>query len=206
MAKNTKTSSALGTAQNQPPLQSNPAPAPANPDQNGAVQEEITQLRLELEALRREKAQKESACGKDSQAPPIPRPRGSNFSLQEAMMLEDDNEQYKGLRHAVRDAVRFSGADCQRTWRKQDFVKLSAIKAVVLQRQPYFKKYEDEWPIGEFIRSHMKNMRAYQRRLEKEKAEDGKENENENQDENGDKNGDKNRDENQVEGNVERQQ
>ncbi|KIL67436.1 hypothetical protein M378DRAFT_9636 [Amanita muscaria Koide BX008] len=186
--KSAKTSSATGTAENQPPLQSvNPTANTPSGDQNGVLQEEKLCVK--------EKAQKETSFGKDSREPLIPRPRGSNFSLQEAMMLEDKDEQYKGLRRAVRDAVCLAGADCQRTWRQQDFVKLSAIKAVVLQREPYFKKYEDEWPVGEFIRVHMKNTRAYQRHLEKEKAED--------EDENG--NGDGNGDGNGNEGNVERE-
>jgi len=37
----------------------------------------------------------------------------------------------------------------------------------VIEREPYFRRYQDEWPIGEFIRTHLKHLRAYQRRLEK---------------------------------------
>ncbi|KIL54882.1 hypothetical protein M378DRAFT_18459 [Amanita muscaria Koide BX008] len=73
--KSAKTSSATGTAENQPPLQPvNPTANMPSGDQNGALQEEVTQLRLELEALRKEKAQKETSFGKDGREPLIPRP------------------------------------------------------------------------------------------------------------------------------------
>ncbi|KIL60656.1 hypothetical protein M378DRAFT_14010 [Amanita muscaria Koide BX008] len=131
-------------------------------DQSSALQAEVNRLQLEVESLRKDK---ETSQELD---PLIPRPSAPDFCLQEAMGLEDDKIKYKHLRRVVRESINISGADPKRTWRNQDFVKLAGIKHIVLEREPFFYQYEEEWPIAEFIRRNLKNVRAYRKHLENE--------------------------------------
>ncbi|KAM6490971.1 hypothetical protein JOM56_013591 [Amanita muscaria] len=150
-----------------------PATSSSAEDQSSTLQAEVNRLQRELESLRKEKDL--NSQQDDETDLLISRPFASDFCLQKAMGLVDDDIKYKYLRCVVRESVNISGADPKRTWRNQDFVKLAGIKHIVLEREPYFYRYTEEWPIAEFIRRNLKNVRAYQKQLESEVQTNGDE-------------------------------
>ncbi|KAF8229723.1 hypothetical protein L208DRAFT_1154457, partial [Tricholoma matsutake] len=114
----------------------------------------------ETNALRRTLAMKEHSTTTTMIPCPEKGVAGNGFNLQEAMGLADDGETYNLLRRAVRDLSAKAGLDCTVLWHRQPKELISKIIGAV-SRHGYFKQFPHGWPIEEFLKSNLKNKRAY---------------------------------------------
>ncbi|KAF9467060.1 hypothetical protein BDZ94DRAFT_1318888 [Collybia nuda] len=95
----------------------------------------------------------------------IPRPprgvAGDGYNLQAAMEIQDDTELYKAIRRCVRTLVGNAGLDPSVIWNRQPSVVISQIIRMAQSQHTYLKRFHNGWAVQEFIKSHLKNRRAY---------------------------------------------
>ncbi|KAF9457720.1 hypothetical protein BDZ94DRAFT_1326070 [Collybia nuda] len=98
----------------------------------------------------------------------IPRPprgvAGDGYNLQVAMELQDDTELYKAIRCCVCTLVANAGLDPLVFWNRQPSVVISQIIRMAQSQHTYLKRFHNGWAVQEFIKSHLKNRRAYARK------------------------------------------
>ncbi|CDO70666.1 hypothetical protein BN946_scf184761.g3 [Trametes cinnabarina] len=106
----------------------------------------------------------------------IPRPRGcagDGFNLREEMGLQGQPRLYRAIQRCVRAMVGRAGLDWRIPWRSQPKEEIVKIFRVARKRQPYLRRFTNDWATEEFAKQYLKNHRAYCRRKRYDLDEDG---------------------------------
>ncbi|KAF9800013.1 hypothetical protein IEO21_10457 [Rhodonia placenta] len=102
---------------------------------------------------------------------------GDGFNLQVEMGLEDDDRLYKSIRskltvslcnqhkRTIRTIANGSHLDWCLPWYRQDKTKIGRIMLLARKRQPYLERFARDWATEEFLKSHLKNKRHYNKRM-----------------------------------------
>lgn len=90
---------------------------------------------------------------------------GDGFNLQVEMGLEDDDRLYKSIRRTIRTIANGSHLDWCLPWYRQDKTKIGRIMLLARKRQPYLERFARDWATEEFLKSHLKNKRRYNKRM-----------------------------------------
>ncbi|TBU31205.1 hypothetical protein BD311DRAFT_752850 [Dichomitus squalens] len=97
----------------------------------------------------------------------VPRPRGSagdGFSLQAEMGLLDNIARYRSIQRTVRDLIGRAGLDYHSIWRQQPKAVIGKVYRVARGRQPYLRRFVNDWATEEMVKQYLRNRRAYARR------------------------------------------
>ncbi|KAJ7042029.1 hypothetical protein C8F04DRAFT_1252502 [Mycena alexandri] len=101
----------------------------------------------------------------------IPRPKGQagrgsesgGYNLQEAMGLKDDDERYLRQNRIVKRYVQ-EKLSVFKTISKQDRGQVARVISNIQKDFPFFKRFEDGWPIHDMIRVYLSNEQTRARR------------------------------------------
>ncbi|KAH9844116.1 uncharacterized protein C8Q71DRAFT_903221 [Rhodofomes roseus] len=101
--------------------------------------------------------------------PSIQRPSkgsaGDGFNLEKEMGLADDHAKYRAITRTIRNIVNGSHLDWRLPWYRQDKTKVGRIFILARKRQPYLKCFPRDWATEEYLKSHLKNKRRYNRKI-----------------------------------------
>ncbi|KAI0039306.1 hypothetical protein FA95DRAFT_1655455 [Auriscalpium vulgare] len=86
---------------------------------------------------------------------------GDGFNLRHEMGLDEDKDKYLAIRAGVRSLVAAAQLDPTTHWAHQDVVKLGKVFQVARDTFPYLRRFPNDWATEEFVKSSMKNKRAY---------------------------------------------
>ncbi|EED85497.1 predicted protein [Postia placenta Mad-698-R] len=103
------------------------------------------------------------------------------------MGLEDDDRLYKSIwvsskfliefqskltvslcnqhKRTIRTIANGSHLDWCLPWYRQDKTKIGRIMLLARKRQPYLERFARDWATEEFLKSHLKNKRRYNKRM-----------------------------------------
>ncbi|KAJ3001435.1 hypothetical protein NUW54_g6424 [Trametes sanguinea] len=127
----------------------------------------VRELRAENERLRGI-ATDASSGRRVGQEPIVQRPRGSagyGFNLRHAMGLGDNLKLYRSIQRTVRALVGNAGLDHRVIWRRQPKEVIGKVLRVARKRQPYLRRFVNDWATEELAKQYLKNRRAYCRRM-----------------------------------------
>ncbi|KAG8901565.1 hypothetical protein FRC01_009810 [Tulasnella sp. 417] len=104
----------------------------------------------------------------------IPRPEGergkNGWTLLKALQLESKPDLYLSILASVRQAITSAGLDWEKTFHKQNSVRVAECFRIIKENNPYLEQFEDDWPARELVVSCMQNKRKTRNRKSNSKA------------------------------------
>ncbi|KAJ7936715.1 hypothetical protein B0H13DRAFT_2437581 [Mycena leptocephala] len=142
--------------------------------QQSELEAELERVRAELAATKasiNERAARGSAPGEDAEPiQRLERPKGeagdgkNGFNLQNAMGLEDDDEQYQAIMRSVHHNVVRANVDFTVDFRRQDPARLAAVYKLTRETHKPFlsrERFPLDWAIAEMTKQFLRNKRKH---------------------------------------------
>ncbi|KAF7372604.1 hypothetical protein MVEN_00123300 [Mycena venus] len=123
--------------------------------------EKILRLEAQLQEKNQEIATLKQNMKKKTEKKLIPQPdgqagRADGYNLQKVMGLENDKERYCRLSRLTR-LYAFKYLDPTKTIRKQDTGRLDTVKKILMEKFPFFARFQGGFPIHDLIKKNLQN-------------------------------------------------
>ncbi|KAJ7073434.1 hypothetical protein B0H15DRAFT_935016 [Mycena belliarum] len=136
----------------------------------GELEAELERVKAQLaQALADAQTAKAASTAQEEDVERIERPKGeagdrkNGFILQDAMKLEDDDQDYRAILRTVHASVGRVGLDFTQDFRQQDPAKLAAVYKLTRKKHPYLTRarFPLDWAQAEMVKQYLRNKRRY---------------------------------------------